>query len=206
NAPRPGNEGELARVESRRVALNEYVGHLHEPRQPWGISLYQIQSELSGLVGDQSEIRFRGSGIERLDGAAADLAARELARYADLGGLTMAQSASPWAHSPIVSADEVRQADETLSELLQHALPAAWELLGQACRATAVAVPRSLDQCAPVISAWRTAAELASVATPAIYALDLPAEQDALAPAGRGGFARFIAALTSPAYRAARAR
>lgn len=205
-APRPSNEAELVRVESRRAALNSHVRDLHEPRHPWGMSVYEIQSELFGLASAQSDIRFRSGNIERLDNATADLAARDLALYMDLGGLHMAESTSPWANSPIVSTDEMRQADETLNEVLYQALPATWELLSQACRTTATRLPRTLDECTPVISLWRTAAELASVATPAIYALDLPAERAALAPAGRGGFTRLLAILTSPAYRAARAR
>ena len=205
-APRPGNEAVLARVEARRTALNSYVRDLHQPRQPWGMSVYQIQSELLGLRSAHSDVRFRGSDIERLNGATADLMARDLAQYVDLGGLNMAESASPWANSPIVSPDEVRQADQALNEALYHVLPAAWKLLTLACRATAVSLPETLDGFEPVIRLWRMTAELASVATPAIYALDLQAERAALAPAGRGGFARFLSVLTSPSYRFARAR
>jgi very-short-patch-repair endonuclease len=205
-APRPGNEAELVRVESRRAALNSYARDLHKPRRPWGMSAYQIQSELFGLVSAHSDIRFRGGDIERLDGATADLAAHDLAHYVDLGGLSTAESNSPWANSPIVSTEEVREADEILNDVRHRVLSATWELLGRACRTTGTKLPETLGACAPVISLWCLAGELASVASPAIYALDLPAEQDALASAGRGAFARLLAALTSPAYRAARAR
>ena len=44
-----------------------------------------------------------------------------------------------------------------------------------------------------------------SAMTPAIYEFDLQATCEALAPAGRGGFGRLWAALTSARYRAARA-
>lgn len=206
NAPRPGNEAELARAQSRRTELNAYVRHLHEPRRPWGESVYQLQSALLGLGAAHSDIRFRGAAIKRLDGPAADLAARELARYVDLGGLSMAESTSPWAHSPIVSADEVQAADETLNEARHTLLPATRNLVQQACQSTSTRLPGTLDAWAPLFNRWEMAAQLATAVTPAIYALDLPAEETALAAAGRGGLPRLLASLFSPAYRAARAR
>ena len=51
----------------------------------------------------------------------------------------------------------------------------------------------------------RTDAALSAM-TPAIYEFDLQATCEALAPAGRGGFGRLWAAVTSARYRAARAR
>ena len=47
--------------------------------------------------------------------------------------------------------------------------------------------------------AWAEIAATLSAMTPAIYDLDLEATCEALAPAGRGGFSRLWAALTSPA-------
>jgi hypothetical protein len=53
---------------------------------------------------------------------------------------------------------------------------------------------------------WTEIDKTMSAMTPAIYEFDLQPICEALAPAGRSGFGRFWAALTSARYRAARAR
>ena len=142
NAPRLDNGAELHRVERRREQLNAYVRGLHEPREPWGLSVYDMRAQLLGLEAARTEFRFRGAAIEALGQAAARQAAEDLADYARLGGLTLTASGSPWTRSPIVSAEEVRRADEALDEVRRHALPAARTLLERASNDTGLPEPQ----------------------------------------------------------------
>jgi very-short-patch-repair endonuclease len=144
--------------------------------------------------------------IEGLGEATARQAVDDLADYARLGGLTLAASGSPWARSPIVSADEVRQADMVLDEVRRHTLPRTRALLERASGETGLPVPQTLSGWTEPIDAWTTIAATLSAMTPAIYELDLQGTCEALAAAGRGGFGRLWAALTSSRYREARAR
>jgi very-short-patch-repair endonuclease/DNA polymerase III delta prime subunit len=204
NAPRPDNGAELQRVERRRGQLNAYVRALHGRREPWNISVYTMRAQLLGLESARTEFRFRGAAIQALGQAAARQAAEDLADYARLGGFTLHAGGSPWASSPVVSAEEVRRADEALDEVRRHALPAARALLRQASSDTGLPEPQALAGWAELIDAWTEIDTTLSAMTPAIYDFDLQAIREALAPAGRRGPGRLWAALTSTRYRAAR--
>jgi hypothetical protein len=205
NAPRVDNGAELHRVERRREQLNAYVRAVHGRRRPWGLSVYEMRSRLLGLASAATEIRFSGATISSFGQAAAGQAVDDLTDYARLGGLTRA-TASPWGASPIVSAEQARQAATLLDEVRRHTLPRTRALLERAATETALPVPQTLSGWAKLTAAWTEAGAVQSVATPAIYDLDLQETCDALAPAGRGGFGRLWAALTSSRYRSARAR
>ena len=205
-APRPDNGAGLQRVERRREQLNAYVHALHDRRAPWNMSVYDMRAQLLGLEPARTEFRFRGAAIEALGQAAARQAAEDLADYARLGGLTLQASGSPWASSPIISAGEVRQADQVLDEVRRHALPTARALLDRASSDTGLPASPTLAGWAEMIDAWTQIATALSAMTPAIYEFDLQATCEALAPAARGGFGRLWAAVTSARYRAARAR
>jgi very-short-patch-repair endonuclease len=206
NAPRLDNSEELHRTERRREQLNGYVRALHGVREPWGLSVYDVQAQLLGLEAARTEFRLRGAAIEALGGAAARQAAEDLTQYARLGGLTLLSRGSPWARSPIVSAEEVRRADEALDEVRRHALPGTRALLERASAETGLAAPQALAGWAELIEAWTQIAATLSAMTPAVYDLDLQATCEAFAPAGRSAVGRLWAALTSARYRAARAR
>jgi very-short-patch-repair endonuclease len=206
NAPRPDNDAELQRVERRREQLNAYVRALHSRRQPWNISVYDMRAQLLGLESARTEFRFRGATIETLGQATARQAAEDLADYARLGGLTLQASGSPWASSPIVSAEETRQADQVLDEVRRHALPAARALLERASIDTGLPEPQALSGWAELIDVWTEIDKTLSAMTPAIYEFDLQATCEALLPADGGVLGRLWAALTSARYRAARAR
>ena len=79
-------------------------------------------------------------------------------------------------------------------------------LLDRASSDTGLPEPPTLAGWAERIDAWTQNATALSAMTPEIYELDLQATCEALAPAGRGGFGRLWAAVTSARYRAARAR
>ena len=187
NAPRLDNGAELQRVERRREQLNGYVGALHGVREPWGLSVYDMRARLLGLEPARTEFRLRGRGDRGLGGAAARQAAEDLAQYARLGGLTLLSRGSPWARSPIVSAEEVRRADEVLDEVRRHALPGTLALLERASGETGLPQPQTLAGWAELIEVWAQVGAALSAMTPAVYELDLQAACEALAPAGRGG-------------------
>jgi hypothetical protein len=168
------------------------------------MSVYDMRARQLGLQPAHTEFRFRGVVLEGLGGAAARQAADDLEQYARLGGMTLVARDSPWARSPIVSAEEARQADQVLDDVRRHTLPAAAAMLGRASYETGLPEPQALAGWAELIAAWTSAGQVMSAMTPAVYALDLPAACMALAPAGRGGAARLWAALTSSQYRVAR--
>jgi very-short-patch-repair endonuclease len=203
-APRANNGEELNHVEKRRDELNAYVATLHDKREPWGVSVYEMHAELLALADAASELRFRGAAVEGLGAEAARQAVEDLAEYARLGGLTIAASGSPWANSPVVSTEEVQQADGAVDELRRHVLPTTRNLLARASAETGLPAAESAAGWSRRIELWTNVETTLSAFTPAVYDLELEAVCESLAPAKRGGFARAKAALGSAEYKAAR--
>ena len=145
------------------------------------------RARLLGLETAGTEFRLRGAALEGLGGAAARQAAEDLAQYARLGGMTLVSRGSPWAQSPIISAEEARQADEVLDEIRRHALPGTLALLGRASSETGLPEPPTLAGWAELIEAWAGASAALAAMTPAVYDFDLPAACEGFAAAGRGG-------------------
>ncbi len=168
--------------------------------------MYQARAQLLGLGHAAAAFRFHGQAIEKLTGAVARQAEEDLARYSRLGGLSLTSSGNPWAESPIVSAEEVRRADEAVDQIRRHVLPGTGALLMRASQETCLPGPGTVAGWADLIEAWAQAAKVGSAFASAIYELDLQATCEAFAAAGRGGAARLLAVLTSSGYRAARAR
>jgi very-short-patch-repair endonuclease len=203
-AARVNNAGELKKVEKRRDELNEYVGALHEPRTPWGLSIYEIRVELVGLEPAANEIRFRGDVLDRIDADSESQLEEDLAEYARLGGMTLASSGSPWVNSPIVSSDEVQKAHAQIDELRRHTLTTRLAALGQASSATGLPEAGTLGEWEQRLDLWQDIRETLDEYRPDIYEQDLEQLCAELAPAADGGFARFKASLFSAEYKAAR--
>ena len=68
-------------------------------------------------------------------------------------------SGSPWARSPIVSAEEARRADEVLDEVRRHALPGTLAMLDRASSETGLPEPQTLAGWADLIDAWAKTAD-----------------------------------------------
>ena len=206
NAPRLDNGAELQRVERRREQLNAYVRCAARARGSRGACRSTTCGpSCSAWRRRGREFRFRGAAIEALGQAAARQAADDLAEYARLGGLTLRASGSPWAGSPIVSAEEARQAIEVLDDVRRHALPTA------ACAARA---RQRRDRPARPARAGRLGERDRALGgdrrglvgdDAGVYELDLQAACEALAPAGRGGVRPPVGRADLSRYRAARA-
>ena len=203
-APRLDNHAELRYVEKRREELNTYVSRLHEKRDPWGISVYEVRAELLALDDARDQFRLRGAALEALGKDAAERAQQELAEYARLGGLSLAASGSPWARAPVVSAEEVQQAYLVLDQLRRYTYPAARSLLERASEVTGLPSDGTVAGWSPRVELWSSVQRTFSVFKAAVYSLDLDSVCESLAPAGRGVLARFMAVLGSAKYRAGR--
>jgi hypothetical protein len=206
SAPRINNGAQLSYVERRRDELNAYVDALHRKREPWDVSVYEIQAELFGLAATQSKLRFRGAAIEKLSAEKARQAQEDLADYARLGGMTLAATGSPWTSSPVISAEEVQQAHAALDELRRHVLPTAQALLARACGETGLPESETASGWSARVDIWKRAQATLTAFERGVYELDLDRICDTLAPAARGGLARMRAAVASSDYKSARSQ
>lgn len=204
NAQRVDNEAQLKKVEKRRKELNRFVAALHEPRQPWGVSVYETRSQLIGLRDADNELRFRGEVLERLDADVKRQVEEDLGEYARLSGMTLALSDSPWARSPIVSSDEVQRAHAGIDDLHRHVLPTTLASLLRASEATGLPAARTLVEWSPRLDLWTDVESTRKLFEPALFQQDLEHLCAQLAPAANGGLARMKASLFSADYKMAR--
>lgn len=192
-------------LQEQRQTINARVAALHQPREPWAVSVFDVQAQLLGSrPGLDTEVRLRGSAITELGEDAARAARAAVAAFADLGGLSVEQSASPWANARIVSAEQAQGAIDLLSRLVTHTIPAVTRALHDAATTTGLQPADSIGGWQQRLDLWRSVADCAEALDPAIYLEDLPALLAATEPMAAGAGARMSAAMISGDYRRAR--
>lgn len=194
-----------ARLERRRSALSEHVAALHAPRQPWEVSIYQVQCRLLGLPAEAStSVRLSQAALAELGADAVAEASDELQEFVARGGLALNPATSLWAEASVVSGEQAAAALETVDRLAGHTLPAATRQLGDAVATVGLRKPASITE-------WQQFLELLNGVRitqdrfgAEVFQHDLAALAGALAPATQGWGARLRAFLSSASYRQAR--
>jgi len=204
SAARVDNGADLRRVEKRRNELNAYVETLHQVREPWAVSIYEVRAELLGLEQAKNEVRFRADMLERLDDEARRQVEEELAEFAGLGGLTLAASGSPWAHSKIISNEEAQRAYALIEDVRRHTFPTTVASLNQAAENAGLAPAPTLAEWEPRLKLWAELRDTAAFYDARIFDFDLTDLARRMAPAAKSGFARLNASLFSSEYKSAR--
>src|SRR5581483_11289394 len=197
------------RLVRRRDTLSARARALHQPRAPWGISVYAAQARLLGLPEQgTATTRLRGPALQALDQAASAAAAEELRGYVELGGLTIDRGeGGPWAaaaaNGTITSADEAAAARDALAALAATTLPATLARLRAAAAGCGLAAPHTLDGWRDLVGLLDDVAAWLSDCHPELWAAPLDVLFLGLEPASRGAFGRFGARLGNGAYRRA---
>jgi very-short-patch-repair endonuclease len=205
SVPRVDGSAQRQRVESNREELNAYVKALHERREPWGLSVFEMRAELIGLGEIGSELRLTAAQLEKLDADAIDKAENDLRDFVRRGGLSLPSSNSPWRNAVFTSGEEAQIALETVEGLRRTTLPTALAALQQAAEETGLGAASTVAEWEPRLELWREVEATLADCAPGLYTLDLGALSARMAPAQRGGFSRLKASLTSSDYKAARA-
>ncbi len=120
-------------VAARRHTLREHVRALHEPREPWGLSVYDAEVTLAGAPpAARTGVRLGRAALQGLDPPARELHRARVGEYADLGGLTLTGADSAWVDALVDSPDEAVRALEAVRRLRGSALPALRETMTRA--------------------------------------------------------------------------
>ena len=127
--PAPMDAGSLfSRVTSpadaRRAAAERLIEHvrvMHRRRDPWAVSLHDVQEAVSAFSGmptpPRSRVRLRGAVLARLDRDAATAAAARITTLASLADWDGRGAHDPWFGAGIRSADEAVEARERVERL-----------------------------------------------------------------------------------------
>lgn len=201
----------------RRDTLNDAQHALHQPREPWGVSVYELQSQILAMDDSRDgRLRLRGGALEALVGETLDQAADELREYINLGGPALDASQddpqdAPWsaAHRASTVASRER-ADETarlLDDLSDSLLPDLERRLAAFTKALKIKQTSTITQTRALLDAFQALQPFTDqLNEPVFETADLDQLIATLEPGERGSLGRLAAHLANAAYRAAKQR
>lgn len=158
---------------SNRARLISHSEMMHRRRAPWGFSAYELQARRLGLVEFAPRFRFRGPLLDSLTEEKIEQAISAVSEYADLGGLTSAE-AGKWSGALVDTADEARQAMQTVLRLRQQTVPDAAKHLTALVSELGLKTPQSFNQWKILVELMDKVAELCRYLRPEAFTSDLP--------------------------------
>ena len=216
-----------------RDELVERMAAVHHERQPWGLSVYEVQSRLLGIGPEaRSDQRLRVDILASLDRAAMAQARADLEAFVALGGLVLSVAGqlvsrqpssptgspeptsrgnpSPWAQAfttgSVTSVEAAQSALQAAATLAGHTLPSTIARLNGVLAECRLGAPPSLEVWSQVFALLEGVSATLTEFDDKIFEENLIALANDLAPAARGPLARFGARLANPAYRKAHQR
>ena len=106
---------------------------LHEHREPWKISLYEMMGRLLSVPPPARALpRLSSEAAYSLDAKRFQRIAREVGEWVGLGGPGMAENHPEWASSIVSTRDQARHAFDLVSDIAGRRLPTAFGALGTA--------------------------------------------------------------------------
>ena len=197
-----------------REELSGYADALHQVREPWGLSYYEVLSQLL-LIENQSSptdtrpspaIRFAASALADLDEATTQQVRRDLRDYLDLSEPVRLER-SLWASAVVTSSDEARNALQACRDLASAGI-ADWQAAQEDLAAefglahlTSVADwAECLDDLSELTSIFQQVTQSLPVD---IFSTNLAQLLEHLAPLTGNGLTRMSKKLFSSSYKSA---
>ena len=204
--------GELQRTLARsRNRLNDARLALHQEREPWATSVYDLQSDILGLGDvDDNGLRLRGRALEALDKETREEAENELREYVDRHGPALdASDDRAWSEAHragAISSDEaVGRMASRLDILCDQLLPDLKRALDELAGALEVDKPSTIKEARALLRAFRRLDSLSKHLRPSVFGVDdLDNLIVALEPAERGWLGRAAAHVGVSSYRQAK--
>ena len=203
SVPKVEQTAKQRKLESQREQLNDYVRVLHDAREPWGLSVYEIRTELLGLRDYENHFRLEGDAL-----AISEQRFREvetsLREYVRLGGLSLQGSDSPWKDAFVPSPEQAQKAFKAVDELSRHTLPTTLQALRRAAQETGLPEPASAAAWSETVALWQRIQETLVLYEPGIHSYEIPALCESFHAAEEGTFRRLRASTFSGDYKGAR--
>lgn len=195
-------------IRNRRVLVDR-ADALHTPREPWGVTAYDIFAQLTGIPATvSSPQRLTGQTLTALDAAAFRQAQADLEAFAGLGGLAISPASTPWAAAftadTVTTPDAAQAVLNTARALAGRTLPETTALLRDVMTRCGLAVPETAGGWIRALALLKDVAATLNLFDPALFAAPLEQLAADLAPGSASPLARMWAQLTDGAYRRAR--
>ena len=198
-----GSYSQLHReLSQNRQVLVEHRESLHTRREPWGVSAYEVQTQLLEIPeGARTTLALPREKLSQLNRDGLRDLQRETQQWIDLEGPWLSVRYPNWAGASPGSADEVRRLLDLVRSLSEGLLPQCHSGLSTCAEELSLKLPEAVADW-PFLSGLLAEIEhYRLMFRPDIYCLDRAQLLAALAP--RSGFGRLTAGL-SGTYRSAR--
>jgi hypothetical protein len=174
----------------RRERLNAHVAALHEPRAPWGVSVFEAQATLAGLdKAAASRVRVRGAALTAL--ATAFPGVREkLREYASLGGFALSPEQSAWAGAVLATPMEAQSAYEVAGRLASTDLASTRALVERITIQCGLSKPDRIRDWEPMFVLLGEVEDTLAILQPSVFGAPLPELIAACEKRFSGWFAR----------------
>lgn len=200
----PDIADEQARLLQARQDLNARTSAQHLTRAPFDVSVFQARVRREGLpAAAQSDLLFPSDHLSTLTSETIAEAQRLLRQWFSLGAADLFATDSPWSHSVVRGSDAslralaaVRAAAQTVSTVGDIRLTHAAE--------TGLTAPATPNEWAQQLALSQAIRDSTRYVDESLYAEDLGALCEHLAPTTEGGWARTKSQLASGEYRAAK--
>ena len=202
------------RLQDVRQELSGYAEALHQKREPWGLSYYEVLSKLLPMEAPESSpgtrsapaMRFSSSALLDLDDATAERVRGDLRDWGDLSE-PLRSGRSPWAGAVVASLEEARDASEACLGLAGE-LESRWQtqqesLASQLGLDNLGSIGDWGDRMAELPDLTNAVAKTEQALSPNIFDADLDSLVQGLAPAVRSGPSRLLNRLVNKNYRSA---
>ncbi len=112
-----------ADLRSARKILGDFIGALHLPREPWGVSANRVLHELANLTsqrpGPRTQVRLPSETVYELTPEEREEARATLERAAELGTFRLRASDTPWYGAELRDAEHAERALEQVRNLVE---------------------------------------------------------------------------------------
>ena len=193
----------------RRDALVRRTEALHQVRSPWGMSVYQLQADLTGVPpSEQSELRLSAAALKGLGAETFRAREADLETYVGMGGLRIEATDSPWLRAlelgTIPTSEQAAAVMEAMMTFTQHTLPEATTRIETVLSSVGLTRPDTVADWARTLELLHRAEAALEHFEPPVFELDLDATLTALAPATTGGAGLLWHSVLDAKYRAAK--
>lgn len=191
------------RLDKARRALVEHDAALHEIRDPWGVSIHEVDQRLIGLRDRvNTDLRFTASQVAELDANVARRLRDDLVEWSNLAE-PLNSGRSPWAGAAVETTDDAAKVLDLVDEMAQQVVPEARDTLDAVLEETGLRAPSTIDGWQRTLRLLGAISGTLDRAEPEIFDLTADLAAD-LEPGRRGAVSRFAAQLFNVRYRRAK--
>jgi very-short-patch-repair endonuclease len=204
--PAVDTRAQQQRLVLRRDTLVQRNTALHMKREPWGLSVYEIQAELLGIPKtSHTEKRFDRQITEQLTEDAVAQSAEELRSYISTGGFEIVNRQSPWlgafSSGTVATPERSQEVLDNLTSFASRTLPDTTARLQAAFKEVGLRAPSTVSEWAAALGLLERTSTVLGQFDSGIFEFDLAIALAVLAPLAKGGLGRSWHAATDKEYR-----